>query len=71
MASNFGLGGFVGDAISNFCFGVMGLLAYLFPVAFFLGASFLLINKMNHLAYKKFAAAFVMFLIPVLGQHSF
>ena len=62
MASNFGLGGFVGDAISNFCFGVMGLLAYLFPVAFFLGASFLLINKMNHLAYKKFAAAFVMFL---------
>lgn len=46
MASNFGLGGFVGDAISNFCFGVMGLLAYLFPVAFFLGASFLLINKM-------------------------
>ena len=62
MASNFGLGGFVGDAISNFCFGVMGLLAYLFPVAFFLGASFLLINKTNHLAYKKFAAAFVMFL---------
>ena len=62
MASNFGLGGFVGDAISNFCFGVMGLLAYLFPVAFFLGASFLLINKMSHLAYKKFAAAFVMFL---------
>ena len=62
MASNFGVGGFVGDAISNFCFGVMGLLAYLFPVAFFLGASFLLINKTNHLAYKKFAAAFVMFL---------
>ena len=36
MASNFGAGGFVGDAISNFCFGLMGLMAYLFPVVFFL-----------------------------------
>ena len=36
MASNFGAGGFVGDAISNFCFGLMGLMAYLFPIVFFL-----------------------------------
>ena len=35
MASNFGVGGFVGDAISNFCFGLMGLMAYLFPIVFF------------------------------------
>ena len=62
MASNFGAGGFVGDAISNFCFGLMGLMAYLFPVVFFLEAAFILINKTNRLAYKKLAAAFVMFL---------
>ena len=62
MASNFGVGGFVGDAISKFCFGLMGLMAYLFPVAFFLEAAFILINKTNHLAYKKLAAAVVMFL---------
>ena len=62
MASNFGVGGFVGDAISNFCFGLMGLMAYLFPIVFFLGAAFILINKTNRLAYKKLAAAFVMFL---------
>ena len=62
MASNFGMGGFVGDAISNFCFGVMGLMAYLFPIAFFFGATFLLMNKTNHLAYKKLAAALVLFL---------
>ena len=62
MASNFGVGGFVGDAISNFCFGLMGLMAYLFPIVFFLGAVFILINKTNRLAYKKLAAAFVMFL---------
>ena len=62
MASNFGAGGFVGDAISNFCFGLMGLMAYLFPIVFFIGAAFILINKANRLAYKKLAAAFVMFL---------
>ena len=62
MASNFGVGGFVGDAISKFCFGLMGLMAYLFPIVFFLGAAFILINKTNRLAYKKLAAAFVMFL---------
>ena len=62
MASNFGVGGFVGDAISNFCFGMMGLMAYLFPIAFFVGAAFILINKTNRLAYKKLAAAFVMFI---------
>ena len=60
MASNFGAGGFVGDAISNFCFGLMGLMAYLFPIVFFLESAFILINKTNRLAYKKLAAAFVM-----------
>ena len=59
MASNFGVGGFVGDAISNFW---MGLMAYLFPIVFFLEAAFILINRTNRLAYKKLAAAFVMFL---------
>ena len=62
MVSNFGVGGFVGDAISNFCFGLMGLMAYLFPIVFFLEAAFILINKTNRLAYKKLAAAFVMFI---------
>lgn len=57
MASNFGAGGFVGDAISNFCFGLMGLMAYLFPIVFFLESAFILINKTNRLAYKKLAAA--------------
>ena len=70
MASNFGAGGFVGDAISNFCFGLMGLMAYLFPIVFFLESAFILINKTNRLAYKKLAAAFVIFCFCV-GQRSF
>ena len=68
MASNFGAGGFVGDAISNFCFGLMGLMAYLFPIVFFLESAFILINKTNRLAYKKLAAAFCDVSVSVWGS---
>ena len=33
--SNFGIGGFVGDAISRFFFGVFGFMAYLLPLILF------------------------------------
>lgn len=62
LVSNFGLGGFVGDAISNFTFGAMGLMAYIFPILFFVGCAFFLSNKKNHLAYKKIFAGFILFL---------
>ena len=62
FASNLGLGGFVGSAISNFGFGLFGLMAYIFPILFFMGSAFLLINKTNRLAYKKIAAVIVMFI---------
>ena len=62
FASNLGLGGFVGSAISNFGFGLFGLMAYIFPVLFFMGSAFVLINKTNKLAYKKMGAAVVMFI---------
>ncbi len=61
MISNFGLGGFVGDAISSFCFGAVGILAYIFPVLLFIGAAFLISNNTNILAYKKFFAGVVFF----------
>ena len=55
MASNFGSRWFCWeDAISNFCFGLMGLMAYLFPIVFFLESAFILINKTNRTwRYKK------------------
>lgn len=61
LVSNFGMGGFVGDAISSFCFGAMGLMAYVFPVLVFIGCAFILSNKKNHLAYKKLSAGIVLF----------
>ena len=62
LVSNFGMGGFVGDAISSFCFGTMGLMAYIFPIAFFGTVAFLISNKSNRLAYKKTVAAWVLYL---------
>lgn len=66
LVSNFGLGGFVGSAISQFFFGVMGLMAYAFPIVLFIGAAFLLSNRANPLAYKK-TAALVVFLLVLCG----
>ena len=56
MVSNFGVGGFVGDAISSFFFGLFGLTAYIFPVLLFIGFAFFMSNKRNPLAYKKIIA---------------
>ena len=61
VISNLGMGGSVGDMISTVSFGVVGLLAYIFPVLLFLGAVFLVSNKKNPLAYKKILAGTVFF----------
>lgn len=61
LVSAFGMGGIVGNAISSFLFGVMGLLAYVFPILLFAGAAFLLSNKKNPLAYKKLLAGVLFF----------
>ena len=41
LVSAFGMGGIVGNTISVFLFGTMGLLAYVFPVLLFVGTAFL------------------------------
>ncbi|MDD7220194.1 MAG: DNA translocase FtsK 4TM domain-containing protein [Clostridia bacterium] len=63
MVSNFGLGGFVGDAISSFCFGAMGVMAYIFPVLLFIQTAFVLSNRRNSLAYRKLAASAFLFVV--------
>ena len=62
--SNFGIGGFVGEKVSGFCFGVFGMMAYLFPVCFFVGAAFFVSNRDNSIAMVKIVAGviFVVFL---------
>ncbi|MBQ1721857.1 MAG: DNA translocase FtsK [Lachnospiraceae bacterium] len=56
LLSNFGFGGVVGNAISSFVFGLIGLLAYAFPIALLLGTFFMVSNKDNNLAIPKLIA---------------
>ena len=37
MISHFGIGGFIGDALSAFLFGVFGFMAYIVPILAFVG----------------------------------
>ena len=63
MVSCLGFGGSVGGSISSALMGVMVLMAYAFPFVLFGVSVFLISNKGNVLAYKKTAAAAVMFLV--------
>ena len=63
MVSCLGFGGSVGGSISKALMGVMGLMAYAFPFVLFGVSVFLISNKGNVLAYKKTAAAAVLFLV--------
>lgn len=58
--SNFGLGGVVGESVSFFIFGLVGILAYIFPVIILLGTVFLISNRENSVAKIKFIAAVVL-----------
>lgn len=62
--SNLGVGGFVGTKVSGFCFGVLGMAAYIFPICFFVGAAFMVSNRDNGIAIVKITAGavFVSFL---------
>lgn len=53
VLANFGLGGVVGGAVSAFFFGLMGVSAYAFPILFFLGTAFYLVNRDNVLIRRK------------------
>lgn len=62
LISNFGVGGFVGNAISSFFFGLFGLMAFVFPLVLFISVAFFMSNKHNPLAYKKLIFSFFFFL---------
>ena len=61
--SLFGIGGFVGDALSTFLYGTFGFLAYIVPILSFVGIAFISQNKGNVNAYIKAGAVFGLFLM--------
>lgn len=61
LISHFGIGGYVGNAISEFLFGVFGFPAYIVPILLFIGVSFVMSNKGNTNAYIKAVAYTLLF----------
>ncbi len=55
--SNFGVGGFIGNAVSSIFFGIFGLMAYIFPAVLFIGTAFYISNKDNKLIRRKMSGA--------------
>ncbi len=64
LLANFGIGGKIGSGVSSFFFGIFGLMAYVFPICFFLAVVFTVSNRENKVAAVKIVAAvlFVSFL---------
>ncbi len=60
LLSNFGMGGFVGDMVSSFLAGLLGLIAYTVPFVLFGIVAFTVSNKGNLSAYLKVAAGLVL-----------
>ena len=53
FAFNFGVGGVVGGAVSDFLFGVFGLTAYIVPFYIFFAIAFYIANRNNSLIVRK------------------
>lgn len=60
LISNFGIGGFIGNAISSFFFGIFGFLTYILPFALFLTIAFVVSNRGNKIAWVKTSAVFLL-----------
>ncbi|MCC8105173.1 MAG: DNA translocase FtsK [Clostridiales bacterium] len=59
--SFFGIGGYIGTVISDICFGIFGISAYIFPFLMFLAAAFLISNRGSRLAGEKFGACLLLY----------
>lgn len=63
IISNFGVGGFVGDAVSSFLIFLFGWGAYIVPFILFGAIAFIMSNKGNFAAYMKTTASIVLFIL--------
>ena len=60
---NFGIVGSIGNAVSNFMFGLFGLMAYIAPIIVFLAIAFGMSNMGNNIAARKLVSGIVLFLL--------
>ena len=69
MISHFGVGGYIGNAVSAFLFGIFGIIAYIVPILLFVGIAFVRSNRGNAAAYIKAISVFVATLMLSLIFH--
>ncbi|MGI6018910.1 MAG: DNA translocase FtsK 4TM domain-containing protein [Marvinbryantia sp.] len=62
LSNVFGIGGFVGNSISRFFFGVFGVMSHVVPFGLFFLAAFLVSNRGNLTAWIKAVAVYVFFM---------
>ncbi|MCD8347427.1 MAG: DNA translocase FtsK [Lachnospiraceae bacterium] len=60
--SFFGIGGYFGSVVSDFCFGIFGVCAWVFPLLLFLACAFWISNRGNRLAGIKFGGCMLFYL---------
>ena len=60
--SYLGIGGYVGEVISDVSFGIFGITAYLFPFLLFVAAAFLISNRGSRVAGVKFLSSLGLYL---------
>ena len=59
MVSHFGVGGFIGNAVSKLLFGLFGIMAYVIPIVLFVAIAFVRSNRGNANAYIKTTAGVI------------
>ena len=60
---NFGIVGSIGNAVSNFMFGLFGMMAYIAPIIVFLAIAFGMSNIGNNIAARKLISGVVLFIL--------
>lgn len=63
LISNFGIGGFVGEAISDFLFRIFGWIAFVMPFILFGAVAFVISNKGKLHAYMKVATCLILMVL--------
>lgn len=61
--SNFGVMGKLGSILSSFMFGMFGIMAYVFPIALFVGYIFFIVNFSNSKMIMKLVTGVLLFLL--------
>lgn len=71
LIGNIGRAGFVGNRMSSVCFGLFGVMEYVFPFLFLMGSFFYAANRFNRLIARKMTGLILIFLFLCAAMQLF